>query len=141
MVNMSKAIFLCRFQKGPNDPVFKEIEESLTLRSVIENDFDKDKERSLLMSGPDLYDYSPILLDMKDICSSNMADALHTSVRLYNALVYTLKIPFESYLTIYQQLVGSVLHDFTSTDFNEPIINEPANQQSELNKNGKASSY
>lgn len=118
---MSKVLFLCRFQKSPSDPIFQEIEESLNLRSVIENDFDKEKERGVLMSGKDTYDYAPMLFDLKDVATSNLVDVDHTSVRMYNSFNYTLKVPFEKYITIYQSLLGLALNDFTQADFNKPI--------------------
>lgn len=115
-----KAIFLCRFQKNPNDPVFKDIEDELKLGKVIDSDYDYEKERSILMANAELYDYAPILLDLKDICTSNTVDDQHTSVKLYNTFSHVLKVPFDKFCAIYQGLLAIAINDFTEIDFNKP---------------------
>lgn len=115
-----KVLFACRFQKSPNDPIFEEIERELDTQQIIESDFDREKERLKLMTGPDTYDYAPIMFDLKDIATANYVDVMHTSVRMYNTHNYTIKIPFDKFIDVLQTLLGTTVNDFTEVDFNKP---------------------
>ena len=108
---------MCRFQKSPSDPIFKEIDADLYLKSVTLNNFNMEEEREKLMENVDLYDYAPIFFDLKDIAVANSVDETHTSVRLYSSLIYILRVPFDKYFNIYQTLIGVAINDFSGTNF------------------------
>lgn len=120
---MSKALVQCRFQKSPSDPVFDEIEEDFKQKKIIDSDFDETKERNRLLNDENLYEYSPLLLDFKDISAANAADGQHTMIHLYTHKSYCIKLNFGRFIAVYQQLIGVILNDFTDLDFDKEYGN------------------
>lgn len=114
---MKKVIFLSRFQKSPNDPAFQEMEDDLRIQSLTNPDFDKEKEFNKLLDRDNkLFEYQPIMIDLKDVSSANAVDGQHTHIVLYSGNRYTIKINFDKYITIYGELTGYMVYDFSQAD-------------------------
>jgi hypothetical protein len=100
----------------PNDPAYDELENDLNLASLMDSEFDKDKERLNMMMSRKLYDYEPISIDLKDIAVPNRVDAEHTRLLMYNNNGYTIKLPFERLIQIYSELLGVEIYDLTGSE-------------------------
>ena len=80
---MKKVIFLSRFQKSPSDPIFQEIEDDLRIQGLTEPGFDKEREfNKLLDQNTKLFEYQPLMIDIKDVNSANSVDNEHTHIIL-----------------------------------------------------------
>lgn len=108
-----KAIFPCRFQVDSNDPVFKELEEDMDSRELVDSNFDRDAARDAYIKDNEIYEYQPLLIDMKDIATANPVDKKHTSIRLYTGSGYIVQLSFFKFIAIYQTLTGIVISDFS----------------------------
>lgn len=107
-----RIMLLCRFQKSNNDPIFQEIEDALDLQELTENNFNREKERDRLLQDKDIYDYAPLMFEVKDVCTANYVDPQHTSLRMYNNNNFTVKLGFIDFIQVYEQLSGYTVTDF-----------------------------
>lgn len=124
--------FLCRFLKPVDKEKLEEFEEyAKAQKLILGEDFNFDAERNEYL-GDDLYEYSPISFDLKDVKLFNGADDIHTSIRFYGNDAFIIKCDYEKFREIYQSLSGKVIHDFTKTE-NISFSGE----QSTLNQDGE----
>lgn len=105
---------LCRYAKKLTPDEEQEIELLLNTQAIIDgDDFDKVSAREKLLSERgDLFEYGEFTFNLKDVMSFNLVDSKHTCIRFYNGAIYTYKIDYESFRSIYQTLTGTLINDF-----------------------------
>lgn len=92
-----------------------EIEEELKTQQLIRGDnFDIELERMKMSSKKKLYEYVPVVFDIKDTMLYNAVDRNHTNVKLYTGISYTFSISFDSFISLHQDALGIAVYDCTT---------------------------
>lgn len=107
---------LCRYPRELNKKELELVEEELQVKSVINDNFDKEEERIKAIEnlGFSKYEYGPFVLNLKDISNFNSVDEQHTCVRLYGGIAYVFKIGFEDFKELYQVCTGNYIQIYDS---------------------------
>lgn len=112
---------LCRFNVDPDDATMDEINEKLNTEELIQGDrFNKNKEYLKLVKQHKLYDYTPLTFNLRDVRFINPVDNEHTTLRFFDGSMYTFKINYTNFKTIYQTLLATMIHDNKSISFDKP---------------------
>jgi hypothetical protein len=103
---------LCRFNRDINESELKDLTQELEIEALIKgNDFDLQKEKDKILENNKLFDYSPMVINLKDVFTFNLVDDLHTCIRFYNNISFTFKIEYNNFRTVYQTITGRLITD------------------------------
>lgn len=115
---------LCRFSRVLSVDESKHIDEEIKLQEVLQgNDFDSELEKEKMYAELGQFEYSAMVLDLKDVSCFNQSDKEHTTLRFYNNATYTIKLTYENFKSVYQTLTGKVINVFIAQPKEDIIIN------------------
>lgn len=104
---------LCRFTKEISEEELTELKDEIEIQRLVKGDENYGEN---LIQSKRSYEYASMMVNLQDIMFSNPVDEAHTCIRFYGGSVFTYKINFDEFKSIYQSLLGKVIHDFTSVE-------------------------